>query len=114
MENEVDLYRRKGMIVMKNVRRQQAMKRVKNILGDKKGNSMRNTMVLMTISSLILAAGVFAAEEGKKNSASATTVKSRTFNVLNYGAVGDDKTDNTEAFSACLKAVIAAGGGKMF
>ena len=28
------------------------------------------------------------------------TVKSRTFNVLNYGAVGDDKTDNTAAFSA--------------
>ena len=46
--------------------------------------------------------------------ASAGAVKSRTFNVLNYGAVGDDKTDNTEAFSACLKAVIAAGGGKMF
>jgi len=41
-------------------------------------------------------------------------VKSRTFNVLNYGAVGDDKTDNTAAFSACLKAVIAGGGGRMF
>ena len=92
----------------------QAMKRVKNILGDKKGDSMRKTMVLMTISSLLLAGAVFAAEEGKKNSASAATVKSRTFNVLNYGAVGDDKTDNTAAFSACLKAVIAAGGGKMF
>jgi hypothetical protein len=37
-----------------------------------------------------------------------------TFNACDYGAVGDDKTDNTEAFSACLKAVIAAGGGKMF
>jgi hypothetical protein len=36
------------------------------------------------------------------------------FNVLGYGAVGDDKTDNTEAFSACLKAVIEAGGGRMF
>jgi len=33
--------------------------------------------------------------------------------VLNHGAVGDDKTDSTEAFSACLKAVIAAGGGRM-
>ncbi len=38
----------------------------------------------------------------------------RTFNVLDYGAVGDDKTDNTEAFSACLQAVIEAGGGRMF
>lgn len=41
-------------------------------------------------------------------------VKSRVFNLLNYGAVGDDKTDNTEAFSACLKAVIEAGGGQMY
>ncbi len=38
----------------------------------------------------------------------------RVFNVLNYGAVGDDKTDNTTAFSACLKAVIEAGGGRMY
>ena len=36
------------------------------------------------------------------------------FNVLSYGAVGDDKTDNTEAFSACLKAVIDAGGGRIY
>jgi hypothetical protein len=38
---------------------------------------------------------------------------SKTFNVLDYGAKGDDKTDNTDAFSACLKAVIEAGGGRM-
>ncbi len=38
----------------------------------------------------------------------------RTFNVRDYGAVGDDQTDNTEAFSACLKAVLTAGGGRMF
>ena len=92
----------------------QAMKRVKNILGDKKGDSMRKTMVLMTISSLLLSGAVVAVEGGGKAGASAATVKSRTFNVLNSGAVGDDKTDNTEAFSACLKAVIKGGGGKMF
>jgi hypothetical protein len=38
----------------------------------------------------------------------------RVFNVLNYGAVGDDKTDNTAAFSACLEAIIKSGGGRMF
>jgi hypothetical protein len=48
--------------------------------------------------------------EGIKPGGGAT----RVFNVLNYGAVADDKTDNTETFSACLKAVIAAGGGRMF
>jgi hypothetical protein len=37
-----------------------------------------------------------------------------TFNVRDYGAIGDDKTDNTAAFSKCLDAVIAAGGGRMF
>ena len=47
-------------------------------------------------------------------SSSAGTPNSRVFNVLNYGAVGDDKTDNTAAFSACLKAVIEARGGRMY
>lgn len=42
-----------------------------------------------------------------------TDLKSNEFNVLDYGAKGDDKTDNTEAFSACLAAVIANGGGRM-
>jgi hypothetical protein len=39
---------------------------------------------------------------------------SQTFNVLDYGVVGDDRTDNTEAFSACLEAVIEAGGGRRY
>lgn len=43
----------------------------------------------------------------------AGTVPSRSFNVRDYGAVGDDKTDNTASFSACLKALIAVGGGRM-
>lgn len=42
------------------------------------------------------------------------TVHSGVFNVRDYGAVGDAKTDNTAAFSACLKAVIAAGGGRVY
>jgi len=52
----------------------------------------------------------------KNNGAKETPFKkdSRTFNVLDYGAIGDDSTDNTEMFSACMKAVIDAGGGRMF
>jgi hypothetical protein len=50
----------------------------------------------------------------EKMTTQAKTSNARTFNVLDYGAKGDDKTDNTEAFSACLKAVIEAGGGRMF
>lgn len=45
--------------------------------------------------------------------ASGETAQSRVFNVLDYGAKGDDKTDNTEAFSACLKEVVESGGGRM-
>jgi hypothetical protein len=39
---------------------------------------------------------------------------SRVFNVCDYGAVGDDATDNTEAFSRCLRAVVEAEGGRAF
>lgn len=35
------------------------------------------------------------------------------FNARDFGAVGDDKTDNTAAFSKCLAALVAAGGGRM-
>ena len=44
----------------------------------------------------------------------AVPAESRVFNVLDYGAVGDDQKDNTEAFSAGLKAVIEAGGGRLY
>jgi len=43
----------------------------------------------------------------------AVQVHGGVFNVRDYGALGDDQTDNTAAFSACLDAVIAAGGGRV-
>lgn len=46
-------------------------------------------------------------------SAASPRMRSRIFNGLDFGAVGDDKTDNTAAFSACLEALIQAGGGRM-
>jgi hypothetical protein len=46
--------------------------------------------------------------------ASAGLLSAATFNVTAYGALADDSTDNTAAFTACLNAVIAAGGGKMY
>jgi len=36
------------------------------------------------------------------------------FNARDYGAVGDDQSDNTDAFSKCLAAIVADGGGQMF
>ncbi len=92
---------------------QQAMKGVENALGGKQGDFMRKTVVLITIGGWLVSGGAFAVDGGEKDSSSTGTVKPRTFNVLNYGAVGDDKTDNTAAFSACIKAVIAVGGGRM-
>ena len=35
------------------------------------------------------------------------------FNAADFGAVDDDNTNNTAAFSACLDALVAAGGGRM-
>lgn len=43
-----------------------------------------------------------------------TVTQQGTFNVLDYGAVGDNKTDNTKAFSACLDDIMKAGGGRMY
>ena len=67
---------------------------------------------MLTLGSLLLAGiivPVCGGEETKPGNGAA-----RTFNVRDYGAVGDDQTDNTEAFSTCLKALIEAGGGRMF
>jgi hypothetical protein len=36
------------------------------------------------------------------------------FNVVDYGARADGITNNTAAFSACLDALVAAGGGRMY
>ena len=82
--------------------------------GEQGGDFICKTMVLMATGVLLLTGGAFAVEGGGKDSPGAAAVNLRVFNVLEYGAIGDDKTDNTEAFSACLKAVIEAGGGKMY
>jgi len=41
-------------------------------------------------------------------------IEAKKFNVIDYGAKGDDETDNTEAFSKCIKDIIDAGGGQMY
>ncbi len=74
---------------------------------------MRKTIAWMTMWCCLLTGAAVAADGGEKASSTAVTSETRVFNVLKYGAVGDDKTDNTAAFSACLKALIEAGGGKM-
>ena len=71
---------------------------------------MRKTIMIVTWLFMAAASSVNGSE---RDSSVAAALKSRVFNVLNYGAVGDDKTDNTGAFSACLKALIEAGGGTM-
>lgn len=45
--------------------------------------------------------------------AGAMQIQAATFNIRDYGAVADDKTDNSAAFSKCMDAIIATGGGKM-
>ncbi len=83
-------------------------------LGNIKGAFLRKTSVLVAICGWLMASAAISSEETQKMSARVNADKSGVFNVLSYGAVGDDKTDNTEAISACLKALVEAGGGRMF
>ena len=61
----------------------------------------------------VLLLGLICLTPGKVT-ADTNALEPQVFNVLDYGAVGDDKTDNTAAFSACIKAIIDAGGGRMY
>ena len=57
--------------------------------------------------------GTTYADTDINKNASRLSAPPQAFNVRDYGAVGDDKTDNTAAFSKCLDAIVAAGGGRM-
>lgn len=72
---------------------------------------MRLTLIVITICGSLAVGTTFSADAGEKMNSPAALA--RVFNALDYGAVGDDKTDNTAAFSACMKDVIEAGGGRM-
>ena len=63
--------------------------------------------VWLAVSGIMQVAGM------ARMSSTASAAETRVFDVLDFGAVGDDKTDNTDAFSACLLKVIEAGGGRM-
>jgi Pectate lyase superfamily protein len=73
---------------------------------------MRESLIAMAICGSVTVGAVALGGESKKMDDGAA--KQRVFNVVDFGAVGDDKTDNTAAFSACLEAVVGAGGGRMF
>ena len=75
---------------------------------------MRTTIVLAAICGLLMATGTVGGDEARNGTSGSSPAGSHVFNALDYGAAGDDKTDNTSAFTACLEAVIEAGGGRMF
>ncbi len=56
---------------------------------------MQKTMMWMMICGGLLSSAASAADGGEKAISPASITEARVFNVLKYGAVGDDKTDNT-------------------
>lgn len=79
---------------------------------------MKTTLTLLAALLLTPLAALHAAEmsagTGTNKSQGEHGSQQRVFNVVDYGALGDDAKDNTAAFSACLKAIIEAGGGRMY
>lgn len=79
---------------------------------------MKHTLALLITLLLAPPAMLHAAEASKPDASGdknpiGQVSRQSVFNVIDYGALGDDAKDNTEAFSACLKALVAAGGGRM-
>ncbi|MEY4566095.1 MAG: hypothetical protein RLY14_1065 [Planctomycetota bacterium] len=74
---------------------------------------MRLTIILMTLGGCLATGTALSQDASEKKTANANTVQARVFHAIQYGAVGDDHTDNTAAFSACMKDIIEAGGGRM-
>jgi hypothetical protein len=69
---------------------------------------------LFAICAVLAMCGVASADDAGAALSGAAPAKVRIFDVRDFGAVGDDTTDNTAAFSKCLEALVAAGGGRMF
>jgi hypothetical protein len=74
---------------------------------------MRLTIIFLTLCGCLAASTAFPQDASDKKATNEVAASTRVFNANQYGAVGDDKTDNTAAFSACLKDLIEAGGGRM-
>ena len=91
-----------------------SMMHVNHVPSGSKRESIWKSVVVITTGGLLFSGAAAVVDGAETTKVVADAATSRTFNVRDYGAVGDDKTDNTAAFSACLKAVIEAGGGRMF
>ena len=74
---------------------------------------MKTTISRMGLFLSLLLAGTLSADTNTNQPPGQTASQPQVLNVRDYGAVGDDKTDNTAAFSKCLEAIVAAGGGRM-
>lgn len=74
--------------------------------------SMR--LVTMLLGCGLLTGGDTGVAGGTERASATGSGRPRVFHVTDYGAAGDDRTDNTAAFSTCLQAVVAAGGGRMY
>ena len=81
-----------------------------------KTNARRKTSLIRVVAHCITAAllcGLVTLQLGNGASSFAATTAAAEFDITHYGAVGDGKTLNTQAFAAAINACATAGGGRV-
>ena len=67
----------------------------------------------MSMLVLNLASPVLLKSQSSYNPPTLPSIPKKVFNVCNYNAVGDDKTDNTKAIQSAIDAAVNTGGGQV-
>lgn len=77
-------------------------------------SATRNWLPIIATSMATFGASIAVAQEQERDGENSGPRPSRMFNVVDFGAVGDGATVNTEAFATTISACAKSGGGTVF